>query len=197
MREENKKARHEAITDAAYSLLAEKGYDGASMLSIAKAAKASNETLYRWYGDKRGLFEAMVRDNAADIEKKLTAAIEAKDDPLEALARVAPVFLTMLLGDKAILLNRAAAADPTGELGLAISAGGRDVVQPLFVNLMMDVTQGNENDAQKLTSILLGLLVEDFQIKRIIGVSPSPTETEIEERVTMALDALVRLLANA
>ena len=105
MREENKKVRHEVITKAAYGLLAEKGYDGASMLSIAKAAKASNETLYRWYGDKRGLFEAMVRDNAGDIEKKLKSAIEGRDDPLEALTRIAPIFLTMLLGDRAILLG--------------------------------------------------------------------------------------------
>ena len=39
MREETKKRRHEAIAAAAYTLLAEKGYDGASMLSIARMAK--------------------------------------------------------------------------------------------------------------------------------------------------------------
>ena len=61
MRSEKKQARHEAITKAAYAQLAKNGYDGTSMLSIAKAAKASNETLYRWYGDKQGLFAAMVR----------------------------------------------------------------------------------------------------------------------------------------
>ena len=196
MREENKKVRHEVITKAAYGLLAEKGYDGASMLSIAKAAKASNETLYRWYGDKRGLFEAMVRDNAGDIEKKLKSAIEGRDDPLEALTRIAPIFLTMLLGDRAILLNRAAAAEPAGELGRAISAGGRDVVQPLFESLIESVARGKETDIQKLTSMFLALLVGDLQIKRVIGVCPKPTGAEIEDRVVMVLEAFAKLLAH-
>lgn len=194
MREENKKVRHDAITAAAYSLLAVKGYDGTSMLRIAKAAKASNETLYRWYGDKRGLFEAMVRDNAADVEERLKSAIAHRDEPMEILARLAPIFLTMLLGDKAILLNRAAAADPTGELGAAISAGGRDVVQPLFVNLMKGVAKGNEGEARKLTGMFLGLLIGDLQIKRVIGVCPSPTKDEIEDRVAAAFDAFAKLL---
>lgn len=196
MRDEKKKVRHDAITAAAYTLLAEKGYDGTSMLSIAKAAKASNETLYRWYGDKRGLFEAMVRDNAADTEERLRSAIKDQDEPLEALAQIAPVFLTMLLGDKAILLNRAAAADPTGELGIAISAGGRNVVQPLFMALMKDVTNGSENKAQRYTGMLLGLLVGDLQIKRVIGVHPLPSKTEVDCRVSMAFGALKKLLAH-
>lgn len=194
MREENRKVRHDAITAAAYSILAIKGYDGASMLSIAKAAKASNETLYRWYGDKRGLFEAMVRDNAADTEERLKFAIAQGDEPLSALVRVAPIFLTMLLGDKAVLLNRAAAADPSGELGMAISAGGRNIVQPLFVSLVKEVNGVDERNSQKMTGILLGLLVGDLQIKRVIGVSPKPTKEEIEDRVASAFEEFAKLL---
>ena len=44
MRDDKKQDKHKAIATAAYALLADKGYAGASMLSIAKAAKASNET---------------------------------------------------------------------------------------------------------------------------------------------------------
>ena len=51
------------IEQAAYELIDEFGYDGISMLKIAKRAKASNETLYKWYGDKKGLFSALVETN--------------------------------------------------------------------------------------------------------------------------------------
>ncbi|WP_237352646.1 TetR family transcriptional regulator [Rhizobium leguminosarum] len=44
------------------------------MLDIAKAAKASNETLYRWYGDKNGLFQTMVESNARATKTALDAA---------------------------------------------------------------------------------------------------------------------------
>ena len=121
------------------------------LLSIAKAAKASNETLYRWYGDKRGLFEAMVRDNADDIKTTLERAINEASDPSETLRRVAPLLLTMLLGERAILLNRAAAADPSGELGAAIAAGGRDAVQPLITSLIHALCDGKDLDVPELT----------------------------------------------
>jgi AcrR family transcriptional regulator len=194
MREETKKRRHEAIAAAAYTLLAEKGYDGASMLSIAKMAKASNETLYRWYGDKQGLFRALVQDNAAQIADELGQAIRRNDDPMQTLERVAPVFLTMLLGERAVLLNRAAASEPTGELGVALSAGGRDVVQPLFKDVMMGVAKGDNAQAEMLTGAFLGLLVGDLQIKRVIGVHPVLTQAQIDARVTGALRLFRKLV---
>lgn len=193
MREETRQRRHEAIAQAAYDLLAVKGYDGASMLSIAKAAKASNETLYRWYGDKQGLFAALVRDNAAQTEEVLTKAIENSSDPLNSLHEIAPVFLSMLLGERAIMLNRAAAAEPSGELGAALSAGGRDVIQPLFARLVAKATGTNGAQAVQLTGQFLGLLVGDLQIKRVIGVQAELSQREIEARADAALVAFGKL----
>ncbi len=196
MREETKQLRHEAIGSAAYALIAEKGYDGASMLSIAKAARASNETLYRWYGDKQGLFRALVSDNAAETAQALGQAIQDHEEPFETLAKVAPVFLTMLLGERAILLNRAAASEPTGALGGALSAGGREVVQPLFQKVMMRLTGGDEAKANCLTGTFLGLLIGDLQIKRVIGVQSVLTQAQIDDRVEGALAALRKLAAK-
>jgi len=193
VKEEKRKTRHAAISVAAYHLLETKGYNGASMLSIAKAAHASNETLYLWYGDKKGLFEQLVKDNAAETKQMLETALLGQDDALETLTVVAVVFLTMLLGDKAILLNRAAAADPSGELGAVISVGGRDAVQPLFETLMQRLAQGHEASAKQLTGWFLGALIGDLQIRRIIGVEKAPCETEIKKRVTTALSALSKL----
>jgi len=125
MREEARTERQAQIERAAYRLLRERGYGGTSMLAIAREARASNETLYRWYGDKNGLFKTMVEANARETREALQRAIEAGDDPLECLENVAPVLLSMLLGERAIALNRAAAADESGELGAAIAAGGK------------------------------------------------------------------------
>ncbi|WP_166417396.1 TetR/AcrR family transcriptional regulator [Cochlodiniinecator piscidefendens] len=193
MKDETKKNRHEAIRDAAYTILSEKGYDGASMLSIAKAAKASNETLYRWYGNKRGLFERLVRDNTIEIERILNSAITTQDAPVQTLEKFAPVFLAMILGERAILLNRAAAADPTGELGAAISAGGREVIQPLIENIIQAVARDKGGNAKQLTTWFLGLLVGDLQIKRVIGVMPLPSQKEIDERAQSALNVFFKL----
>ncbi|KEJ90068.1 TetR/AcrR family transcriptional regulator [Sulfitobacter donghicola] len=195
MREETKKLRHEAIAIAAYALLEEKGYDGASMLSIAKAAKASNETLYRWYGDKQGLFTALVRDNAALTAQTLDDAVTEGADPRETLRNVAPVFLKMLLSDRAVLLNRAAAAEPTGELGKALSLGGREAVFPRFQALMQRLVSCDAEQAGQLTGTFLGLLVGDLQMRRVIGVQPVLNDAQIAARCDLALQQFAKIIA--
>ncbi|MFT4960665.1 MAG: AcrR family transcriptional regulator [Paracoccaceae bacterium] len=194
MRDDKRKIRHDEITQAAYGLLATKGYDGTSMLSIAKTAKASNETLYRWYGDKRGLFVAMVRDNAANVKIILEEAVAEQIDPIETLRNISPVLLTMLLGEKAILLNRAATADPTGGLGAAISEGGRNVIQPLLAKLIEEIGAQHGVDAQMLSDCYIGLLIGDLQIKRAIGVLPVPDKSQIEDRSQMAFAVFLKLI---
>ena len=194
MNEEKRQQRHEHISNAAYALLAEYGYRGTSMLSIAKAANASNQTLYRWYGDKDGLFKQMVRDNAATTRKILTEALDAQDEPKATLEKVAPVFLEMLLGERAILLNRAAAADPSGNLGAALSAGGRNEITPLLVEIVRPMCQFGGHDPMAATRWLLGLLVGDWQVRRVINNCAAPSQEEILERTQGALRAFYRLL---
>lgn len=196
MNEKDRQKRHAAISRAAYTLLAEHGYAGTSMMRIATAAKASNETLYRWYGSKDGLFRAMVEDNAAQTRSMLLHALEEQTDPYETLEHVASVFLGMLLGDHAILLNRAAAADPTGELGGAISSGGRAQVMPLLARVMDRICADSTMAADEAAHLFVSLLVGDAQVKRIIHNSPALSKAEIDAKCTMALRMFRRLVAG-
>lgn len=194
MRDDKKKARQDAIIAAAYTVLDADGYAGTSMLKIAKAAKASNETLYRWYGDKLGLFEAMVRANAAETKDVLETAIAQDSDTVACLQRVSPILLTMLLGDRAIALNRAAAADPSGDLGRAIAAGGRDSVGPLMAKVLSRLDGASAYAPRQLADRYFGLLIGDWQIRRVIGVLPEPSAKEINARCDDALTLFLRLL---
>ncbi|MBW8636955.1 TetR/AcrR family transcriptional regulator [Hoeflea sp. WL0058] len=188
--------RARQIENAAYELLEKRGYSGTSMLSVARHAKASNETLYRWYGDKRGLFISIVENNAAATRQKLEAAIGGNADPLMVLEEIAPVLLSMLLGKKAVSLNRAAAADESGELGLAIAAAGRGMVYPLICRLM---ERGIQTGALKATSSetaadwFLNLLIGDLQIRRVIHALEIPTEQDLQQRVDTAIFAFKKL----
>ncbi len=89
MRDEKKTARQKQIAEAAYDVLAEKGYAGASMLSIAKKAKASNETLYRWYGNKQGLFRDLVAQNAELVAEQLEEELAKAEHSLQVLRLLA------------------------------------------------------------------------------------------------------------
>lgn len=194
MDDEVRQKRQTEIFSAAYELLAKHGYGGTSMLRIAKAAKASNETLYRWYGDKDGLFKDMVRANAAETRKMLGDALDCGDDPWATLEVVAPVFLQMILGQKAILLNRAAAADPTGALGASISFGGRNEVMPLLNQLMERICDGTDCNPKDAADWLVSLLVGDLQIRRIIHDRDPLSEQEIGKRCSNILNVLRQLI---
>ncbi|RWH72400.1 MAG: TetR/AcrR family transcriptional regulator [Mesorhizobium sp.] len=199
MREDTKAARRAQIERAAYKLLKERGYGGTSMLGIAKEAKASNETLYRWYSDKKGLFKTMVENNARTTKAALDAAIRDEADPLVTLEEVAPILLSMLLGERAISLNRAAASDESGELGATIAAGGRDSVFPLIEKL---IQRGLETSALAAPSAriaadwFLNLLIGDLQIRRVIHTLPVPSDKDVDSRVVAAISAFRKLCST-
>ena len=191
MKDDTRTKRQKQIELAAYRVLEDKGFAGASMLAIAKQAKASNETLYRWYGDKTGLFSALVARNAADLKSMLEEHLRTKTTPSQILARIAPALLGVLVSDQAIALNRAAAADSSGILG-------RNTIAPLIAETLERAKDEGElmfettNDA---VSLFLDLLVGDLQIRRAIGQVAAPSLVEIERRASQTLARFHILLA--
>ena len=199
MKEDARKARQGRIEAAAYELLESRGYAGTSMLAIAKAARCSNETLYNWYGDKAGLMRNLVARNADRARDLLQQALAQGHSPQETLTRFGPLLLDILLGDRAVALNRAAAADPTGELGQALAEAGRETIVPLLERLFAAADIRGEAgfpDSSAAVELYLGLLLGDLQIRRVIGRIPAP-DAEMRER--RAADALrrFRILAQS
>ncbi len=190
MLDERKEQRRLAIEAAAYDLLAERGYAGMSMLALAKAAGASNETLYNWYGDKAGLLAAMIARNAEEV----LAVIAAQAQPprmLEAeLESVGRALLTMLLGERSVALNRAAASDASGELGRALAAGGRARGMPaLEAILARHGSAAPWGEAETFLALLLG----DWPQRRLIGAMAMPDAGAVQARLSRAVAQFLTL----
>ena len=190
MTDQDRAAREARIEAAAYAVLAERGYAGASMLTIARRARASNETLYRWYGDKTGLFAAMARRNAVDSATRLRAALDQDASPTRALRSIAPVPLAMVQGERALALDRAAASDPTGALGRIIAEGGRARIVPLLADLIARAEAACElppGAPTERAELLVTLLIGDRQIRRVIGSLPEPSAADVAAQAEAAL----------
>jgi AcrR family transcriptional regulator len=191
--------REEQIATAAYHVLAERGYSGASMLAIAKEAKASNETLYRWYGDKTGLFRRLIERNAATVRSQLETSLAEGADPLATLNGLGPTLLNLLVSDRAIALNRAAASDTTGELGASLTSAGRNTIGPLIVQVFLAAREARQlqfNDPRAVVSRYLDLLVGDLQIRRAIGAVQALDDADIQKRAETAFSDLLLLLSR-
>ncbi len=196
-----KQKRRIEIEEAAFQLLLEKGYKATSMLAVARRAKASNETLYRWYGNKQALFLAIVKRNAAEASTLLAEAMEAPVGLSELLDELGPKLLQLVLGERAVALNRAAAADvhDTATLGKVIVSGGREAIERKLASFIARAV-GSDSlpfSPKEAAAIYLDLLIGDRQVRRIIGVDPPPSLEEVAKRSARARDLLLRLLELA
>ena len=190
MQEDRKDKRRAEIEAVAYRLMAERGYAGMSMLMLAKAVGASNETLYRWYGDKPGLVRAMIAANAVEVLATLEAAAERKL-PLDAeLREVGGRLLALLVGERAVALHRAAAGDASGDLGRELALGARETLMPRLAVLLAR----HGLDGQAAAECFLGLLLGDWPLSRVIGVMAEPDEVDQAARLADAVARMVTLV---
>jgi AcrR family transcriptional regulator len=198
METESQKERRLRIEDAAYAVLQDKGYKGTSMLAIAKKAGCSNETLYRWYGNKQALFASLVVANAEILKPQIEQLIHADGDTIEELRLLGPRLLDVVTSRKAVALNRAAAGDVyhTKTLGAAIAEGGKNTIAPLVGQLIQNgldrgFLQGGT--AQQIGQIYIALLIGDVQIQRAIGVIHELTPQERNNRADRACAVIQKL----
>ncbi len=93
-------ARCRALLDAAAALFVEKGYAGTSLSDVLRLAGGSRTTLYTHFGDKDGLFRAMMEEHCARVLDGMAPDALALDapagsdpeqagDPEERLVRIA------------------------------------------------------------------------------------------------------------
>ena len=67
--------RRRGILEAAYDVLMERGYAGASTLEIATRARVSKRELYAEFGNKSGILQALIAATAARM--RVTSSVRA------------------------------------------------------------------------------------------------------------------------
>jgi len=191
MKSEARGRRRDEILDVATELLAERGYRDATMLEIASRTSASKETLYAWFGDKRGLFEAVVRRNAETVQSVLTRHLEGEATTEAVLVDFGYALLELLLSDSAVAVNRAAISEARSDPRLAqtLVASGRDATLPSFLRFLELRSRSGDLQIESVVVAAedyLGLLLGDSQVRRLLGVLAAPKKAEIEARAGRA-----------
>ncbi len=102
-------ARRQALLDAATVLFVARGFAQTSLTDIQKRAGGSRNTLYLHFGDKEGLFHAVMERNCARILERMNAldsCAEAPDDPEECLVRYGLVIARTLAAPDSLAILR-------------------------------------------------------------------------------------------
>jgi AcrR family transcriptional regulator len=166
------------------------------MLAIARRAGASKETLYSWFGSREGRFAALIEENAAQSTQRVEAALADDVEPRTALVGFATGLLRLLTSERAVVLNRAAMGSP--ELARVLLASGRHTLGPLVERYLTRLAERGTlrlDDAADAFRLLYGLVIEDAQIRVLLGEDPPPP-AEIEARAARAVDRFFALLSG-
>ncbi|MBA68689.1 MAG: hypothetical protein CML30_07420 [Rhizobiales bacterium] len=103
----------------------------------------------------------------------------------------------MLTGERAIALNRAAAADPTRRLGKALAQNGRSLVMPLIRDLIVAESKAGRMSVRppdEAVEWFLALLIGDLQVRRVTGALEALSPEEISARSAKAMAAFALLV---
>lgn len=79
--------RRRDILRAALTLFSQKGYEGTSMAEIAAASEFAVGTLYKFFEDKRALYQALVAETTLLYEERLTEALRGSGDEFARIER--------------------------------------------------------------------------------------------------------------
>jgi AcrR family transcriptional regulator len=191
--------RRRAILAAAFEVLMDKGYAGASTLDIATRAKVSKRELYAEFGSKRGILEAMITTTAERMKVSLEAHdIADRKSFAQALTRYGISTLAELTHPAVVAINRLAVAeaDRDSELGQILDRQGRtphrDALAALFTKAQSAGILG-PGDPYRMGGQFFSLLFGDLMLRLLLGVTQPPDAREIKRRTAAATEAVLAL----
>jgi len=183
------------MLEAGRRLFLKKGFDGVSVDDIIAAAGGSKATLYSYFGDKQGLFAALINDVARDILEGITVDVTASD-PRIALTRLGTAFCTRVLSDPVVSLYRLAVAEARRFPDVAAafwSAGPKQTRVALAAYLATATRAGRLAVAEpEIAANLFFAMLLERHLAIALGVSDPPTPRQIAATVAAAVEIFLR-----
>lgn len=136
--------RMKEVFSKTIELLQVKDYSKITMNDIAKNSKASKETLYKKFGSKQGLFEAIIISSSKPIGANFDDF--ARNNDLEpVLTQICFFYLMAVLGMGSVAFNRMAISEviESPELAELLLENGRNKVYKRLVGYFEDLQKNN------------------------------------------------------
>lgn len=172
--------RMQEVFEKTVRLMGEKDYSRLTMLDIAKTANISKETLYKNFGNKTGLFTAIIKNSSGSIKQPLEKMLHEQTQDVDmALTNVVFLYLSTILSETSATINRIAIAEinHSPELASILIENGRGNVFPSLCEYLSELQQQGEIDddweTEELAEILFGLAAGDMQIRLLLRAIPA------------------------
>jgi TetR/AcrR family transcriptional regulator, mexJK operon transcriptional repressor len=188
-------ARRDALLKAAAEVFLESGYDKASLSEIIARAGGSKAMVYEQFGDKAGLFRAMMADRCAEILQPLNEDVPRPKDPAIALTSLGRRFIEVLCGPEALALQRVAVSEghKNPDIANAYFITGHDVAYKKLADYLASIekTKLDRSELLRLSVTFFAMIQGDAVQRRLVGSDTLPTQRELNAILALAVDWLL------
>jgi AcrR family transcriptional regulator len=174
---------------------AEKGFDGASMQDLARAAGMSVGNFYRYFPSKAAIVQAMCGYDLAEIQGEF-AEIQSSDRPMAALReRILMHFGEEGMKDGQLWAEITAAAMRKPEIGAA-SLEMEDAISGFLCAIFARVTARSEAEARQRYDGQCQLLVMLVKAMAMRTAQVGPAKPALEAQVVAVIDRILNDISN-
>ena len=186
-----------AILDAAQSLFAERGIDGAPIEAIAARSGVSKVTVYGHFGDKASIFQALVERENERFTERLAAVTQSEGSMEARLTQLGETVISVMMEPCHLALDRIVAleAQRNPEAGRRFYDNGPGL---LLAHMQAVLSEGQARreigpgDPDLMARDLMSLWVGFQAMQQRFCGTCIPTEADLRHRVTHAVQLLQR-----
>lgn len=164
--------RRHSIVEAARTLFVEQGFERTTLGNIVDRAGGSLATIYKLFGNKEGLLDAVVFDQAGSGENLIREIAASGAPPAETLRRIAAMLHQRFLDPGEVALVRIVIARSIEDPAFArrffetTAMGTRHALERIFVS-WADAGRAMDGTPEMLAEIFIGLIISDLQTEAI------------------------------
>lgn len=196
-----REARRSAIIEAAAALFSGRGYGATSLSDVVKLSGGSLATLYDLFGNKQGLFRALIEDRCRKGFEALYH--EDVDDlpPREGLSRIGGGFFRMIHSPTAIAMYRMIISEGAQipELPVLFYESGPSASHARMARWFEERDRRGQlrvPDPVRASIDFCGLLCAQSQMRLLIGLPVPLSDEDIDRRVVHVVDLILRAYAR-
>lgn len=185
--------RRRAIVDAARELFIEQGFERTTLGNIVERAGGSLATVYKLFGNKEGLLDAVVFEKAVSGESLIREIADRGDSPADTLRCLADSLHQRFLDPDDVALVRMVIARSIDDAEFArrffetTAMHTRTALEEVFERWESSGVRLN-GQPEMLAEIFLGLMVSDMQTDAIShGVVARPSAERLAARTEFFL----------
>jgi AcrR family transcriptional regulator len=194
--------RRAAFLEAAQEVFLEQGFEAASMSEIVRRAGGSLTTLYAQFGDKEGIFLAMLETRMKEVTAALDVELQAHTPVEEGLRRIGEQFAGKLVQPNSLELYRliVGLAKKFPDLAQTFMKLGPNKVREGLAAYLQDRADAGEipqsDDFEQLGSLFLDMVRSPLQSRALLSQTVRPCAEDVRVSVERAVSIFLYGLAG-